>query len=240
MKMHAMGAQRRPGRFVLAVLVLAALGPVLASAQAEAVSAPRGLRASGQVTGRLANGKGVVVRISAHDRHGWQAVSDMDVELLLDGYVLDQITLDPPHLSISVAGGSPQAVGLGGAARGPFLEVNAKAVGLSARGDELRVVLPITLVASPPADARLYYAVSDTSLNSVGPSPLGTPAPPGGSFSWGTLIAAVLVALFAGAFVGGLFTSKRRAPPRYSIYSSVQRGIDLGREGATGPSADGG
>src|SRR5437660_831480 len=42
-------------------------------------------------------------------------------------------------------------------------------------------------------------------------------------FSWGTLGLAIAVALFAGAFVGNLFTSRRRPAPRPSLYGAVQR-----------------
>jgi hypothetical protein len=47
----------------------------------------------------------------------------------------------------------------------------------------------------------------------------------GGALSWGTVAVTVGVALLAGAFVGNLFASKRRPPPRLSVYSTIQRRI---------------
>ena len=43
---------------------------------------------------------------------------------------------------------------------------------------------------------------------------------------WGTVGLAVVVALFAGSFLGNLFASRRRPPPRPSIYAAVQRRME--------------
>jgi hypothetical protein len=215
------------------------LVPLLASPPASAAtSKPQPLRVTGHVSGNIAAGVTTTVTISAHDEHGWQTISEIDVELQLRGRTLDQVTLDPSHLTINVLGADqPQAAGLGGTVRGAFFQVNASAVGLSAKGNDFNVVLPIRLVAAPPPDARMYLAASDATLNEVGPIPLGPPTPAKGGFSWGTLLTAVIVALLAGGFFGGVFANRRRPPARPSVYTAVRRRLDHEREPAAGPAS---
>ena len=56
--------------------------------------------------------------------------------------------------------------------------------------------------------------------------------PETGGITWGTVIAAILVALLAGGFVGNVFASRRRPPQRLSIYGSIQQRIEQERAGA--------
>ena len=51
-------------------------------------------------------------------------------------------------------------------------------------------------------------------------------APESGGITWGTVVAAILVALLAGGFVGNVFASRRRPPQRLSVYGSIQQRID--------------
>jgi hypothetical protein len=55
--------------------------------------------------------------------------------------------------------------------------------------------------------------------------------PQTGGITWGTVIAAILVALLAGGFVGNVFASRRRPPQRLSIYGSIQERIEQERAG---------
>jgi hypothetical protein len=49
--------------------------------------------------------------------------------------------------------------------------------------------------------------------------------------TWSTVIAAVVIALFAGGLFGNIFASRRRPPARLSVYSTVQRRLELERAG---------
>ena len=234
-KMHAMKGARRWDRAMLllvstAALLLPPVFPVTPSAAAAPASAP--LIATGHATGSLSKGHTVVVTITAREQQGWQSLTEVAVELRIRGATLDRVTLDPARVTISMPGfGQPQASGLGGTLRGRFFDVDASNVGLSARGTDFRAVLPLTLIATPPPQARLYFSVSDASLNMVGPKPLGAPAASGGGFSWQTLLLVMVVALFAGGFVGNLYASRRRPPQRLSVYSAVQRRLADERSG---------
>src|SRR6266508_4529943 len=76
--------------------------------------------------------------------------------------------------------------------------------------------LDISLLMGGQAVETITYDVEDQELASKGD----------GGVSWGTVIATVCVALLGGAFLGNLFASSRRPPPRLSVYSSIQQRID--------------
>jgi hypothetical protein len=59
--------------------------------------------------------------------------------------------------------------------------------------------------------------------------------PQTGGITWGTVIAAILVALLAGGFVGNVFASRRRPPQRLSVYGSIQQRIDQEKAAAREP-----
>lgn len=183
-----------------------------------------GLGAAGHATGELAKDRVVTVTVSAHDDGGWQAITDVDILLSLRGRTLDQVTLDPAHVTITVIGtAQPQPAGLGGTLRGPYFEVNTSSVGLSAKSENFRAVVPIRLLADPPSGARLLLSVTNASLDTVGPMPLGPPVVPDQGLTWSTLLLAVLIALVAGGLVGNLFSSRRRRPERLSVYRAVEQ-----------------
>ena len=225
----------RGGIFGL-VLVSAAGAAAMASPTASAAQPTNpGLTASGQVVGKLESGRNLTVTVSVVEQQGWQAITAIDIALILRGRTLDRVTLDPAHAILTVTGADqPEAAGLGGVISGAFFRVDASEVGLEARGTRFRTTIPITLLADPPAGARLYYEVSDRSFNSTGLRPLGSPAPRATGFSWGTLVVAALVALLAGGFLGSVFQSKRRPPQRLSVYGAVQRGLDRERSAQPG------
>jgi hypothetical protein len=179
--------------------------------------------ASGRVSGSLHDGSSIVVTIRARDDRGWQAVSAIDVVLLLRGRPLDRVTVDPSHSSLTITGGdAPQALGFGGTVRGAFFRVDSRQVVLAARGPAVSVRIPLVMVAPPPPGARLFYDVSDSFLGSTGLRPLGPQAAKDG-LTWGTLVVAVLLAVFVGGFIGTVFTSRRRRPPPFSVYDAVRR-----------------
>ncbi len=60
----------------------------------------------------------------------------------------------------------------------------------------------------------------------VGRGPRTLAEPEGGGITWGTVVALIAAALFAGGFVGNMFASKRRPPARASVYDAVQRRLD--------------
>src|SRR5439155_19922993 len=90
-----------------------------------------------------------------------------------------------------------------------------------------------TAPGSRPSAARYMLAGTDEAgVTSWVARPLqaGTG---GGGVSRGAVAATVCVALRGGAFLGNLFASSRRPPPRLSVYSSIQRRMDEERRAQT-------
>jgi hypothetical protein len=181
---------------------------------------------SGSVTGDLKAGNTVTVRISIRHSRGWHNVQRVVIALRLRGRALDLLLFESRDLSLSIQGdGGPVVLGQPGELEDPFLTVDTSKVALQASGNKLGLVVPIRIRSAPPAGTRLFYTYDALGAPTPGFLALTPPVEASGGFSWGTLGVAIAVALFAGGFVGNLFSSRRR-PQRPSIYASVQRRLE--------------
>jgi hypothetical protein len=92
-------------------------------------------------------------------------------------------------------------------------------------GIHLSTTMPAAVLRALPEGTRFRLSVTDDhGISSAVTRDLATPRSEG--FGWGTVLALIAVALFAGAFVGNLVSSRRRPPPRLSVYAEIQRRID--------------
>src|SRR5436190_68651 len=83
-------------------------------------------------------------------------------------------------------------------------------VTVTAQGNNYRLTFPLELVAQPPTGARLYLNVDDVSGVSAPEVALTSPVKPQDQgIPWGTIGLAVAAALFIGAFVGNMFSTRR-------------------------------
>jgi hypothetical protein len=82
-----------------------------------------------------------------------------------------------------------------------------------------------------PEDAR-FELWTTTDRGEVVSIRRGFAEPEGEGLTWGTVVTAAVAALLAGALVGNLFASRRRPPPRLSVYGSIQRRLDAERSEA--------
>jgi hypothetical protein len=58
------------------------------------------------------------------------------------------------------------------------------------------------------------------------------PAHSGGSdLTWGTLVVAVVAAIFAGGFLGNMYASNRLRPPTVSVYGIIEQRLREAKEG---------
>jgi hypothetical protein len=204
----------------LAIVLTA--GPVLAAPESA-------VRHSGSVTGDLKQRSTVTVRVAIDHPKGWQNVQRVVIALRLRGQPLDQLVFQSSDLSLSDVGdGGPVVIGRQGALHGPYFGVDTSQAGLQARGNRLGLTIPIRLATAPPPGGRLFYSFSALGTSTPGFLALTPPVQEKGGFSWGTLGLAVAVALFAGGFVGNLFSSRRR-PQRPSVYAAIQRRMDQER-----------
>jgi hypothetical protein len=181
---------------------------------------------SGTASGTLAAGQVVTVAIHLTHPAGWQQIDRVVVAMRLRGRTLEQVVFRSSDLSLGISGdGAPAVIGRPGTLEGPFLQVKTAQARLQAGGNRLGLTLPLHLNGAPPPGARLFYSFTVRGGGGSGFLALSPPASGSGGFSWGTLVAAIAVALFAGGFVGNLF-STRRKPTGPSVYASVQRRLE--------------
>jgi hypothetical protein len=204
------------------------LGPAGPSARA----ATEGPRVDGSASGELAEGARLVLRIDAADVGGWLGLHRLDLSLLMGGQAVDTIAYDVEGQKLAM-GEQEVFAGTGGVIAGSYLRVSGAQVVVTTGGANLSLAATARVLRSIPSDARFRFAATDDAgLTSSVTRALQAGKDEGG-VSWGTVIATVCVALLGGAFLGNLFASSRRPPPRLSVYSSIQRRMDEERRAQT-------
>jgi hypothetical protein len=205
---------------------------VLGLAGPSARAATEGPSVDGTASGELARGARLVLRIDAADVGGWPGLHRLDISLLVGGQSLETISYDVERQQLAI-GEQEVFAGTGGLVTGSYLRVSGAQVVVTTGGANLSFAATAAVLRSIPSDARFRFSATDDAglTSSVTRS---VEAGNGGSgVSWGTVIATVCVALLGGAFLGNLFASSRRPPPRLSVYSSIQRRIEEERPAQT-------
>jgi hypothetical protein len=213
------------GAVVLLVLLILADGGA-------AHAATQGPRVDGSASGELKLGGRLVLRIDAVEVGGWQGLHRLDVSLVVGGEAVETIRYDIEGQRLAI-GDQEVFAGTGGLVAGSYLRVSGAQVVVTTGGANLSLSATASVLSSIPADARfLFAATDDAGLTSSVTRSLQA-GKGGGGVSWGAVIATVCVALLGGAFLGNLFASSRRPPPRLSVYSSIQRRMDEERRAQT-------
>ena len=218
-------------RGALGAVVLGALFAALqavsppAAAQSVSPSPSRGPSVSGQISGSLARGKTLSMRVDASMPGGWQGLHLIQIVVRSGSRTLEEMVYDIEDDKLTIAG---QAVisGTGAVGVGEHLRVSGADVIRTTGAGNLSLQINADVIDAIPDGARFDMSViSDTGESASTTRSLAEPRT-GGGFGWGTLIAFVAVALFAGGFVGNLFANKRRPQPAFSVYGAVQRKLD--------------
>jgi hypothetical protein len=208
-----------------AAILLALAGP-------SARAATQGPRVEGSASGELAQGGRLVLRIDVAEVGGWLGLRRLDLSLVVAGQAVETITYDIEGQRLAI-GDQEVFAGTGGLVAGSYLRVSGAQVVVTTGGANLSLSATASVLSSIPADARfLFAATDDAGLTSSVTRSLQA-GKGGGGVSWGAVIATVCVALLGGAFLGNLFASSRRPPPRLSVYSSIQRRMDEERRAQT-------
>ena len=229
-KMRSVICRRALGAHLLVAALLAvivAAGP--ASAQSASPSPASGPSVNGQVTGALAGGSTLTIRVDASMPGGWQALHLLEATITSANQELDRLRFDIEDNKLTV-GDQDLIVGTGATATSEYLRVNGADVIVTTGGANLSFEVDAKVVKTIPGDARFVLGVVDD-LGESAEVTRALAAPESGGISWGTVAALIAAALFAGGFVGNLFASKRRLPPRASVYDAVQRRIETDRAG---------
>lgn len=191
---------------------------------AEAGAAADGPRISGTVSGGLSAGARLTVRIDAVQVGGWQGLHRLDAILVMGGREVETLAYDVENLRVSV-GAEGVLAGTGGTVAGSYFSVSGADVVVTTGGANLSLTATAKLLRAIPEDARFRLRATDDAGRATAVTRSVDPGKAGGALSWGTVAVTVTVALIAGAFVGNLFASRRRPPPRLSVYSTIQRKI---------------
>jgi hypothetical protein len=208
---------------VLAVLVTAGS----ASAQSTSPSPASGPSVSGQVTGALAAGSTLTIRVDGTMPGGWQALHLLEASVMSGNQELDRLRFDIEDNKLTV-GDQDLIVGTGATATGAYLRVSGAQVIVTTGGANISFEVDARVVKTIPEGARFVLGVVDD-LGSSAEVSRTLAAPEGRGITWGTVVALIAAALFAGGFVGNIFATKRRPPPRASIYDAVQRRVETDR-----------
>lgn len=214
---------------VAAFVVVLAEGP--ASAQSPTPSATRGPSVNGEVTGALALGSTLTIRIDGTMPGGWEALHLLEATIASGNRELDRLRFDIEDNKLTV-GDQDLIVGTGATATSEYLRVNGADVILTTGGANLSFEVDAHVVKTVPGDARFVLGVVDDFGESAEVT-RSLAAPEGGGITWATVLGLIAAALFIGGFIGNLVASKRRVPTRPSVYATVQRRLEMERAGRT-------
>ena len=208
---------------LLAVIVTA--GP--ASAQSTSPSPTNGPSVNGQVSGALASGSTLTIRVDGTMPGGWEALHLLEASIVSGNQELERLRFDIEDNKL-IVGEQDLIVGTGAVVTSTYLRVSGANVIVTTGGANISFEVESHVVKAIPEDARFVLGVVDD----VGGSAEVTrslAAPESGGITVGTVVALIAAALFAGGFVGNVFASKRRPPPRASVYDAVQRRVQTDR-----------
>ena len=221
---------RRPA-FGWALLLAALLAVIVtaspASAQSTSPSPTSGPSVNGQVSGALASGSTLTIRVDGTMPGGWQALHLLQASIMSGNQELEELRFDIEDNKLTV-GDQDLIVGTGATATGAYLRVSGAQVIVTTGGANISFEVDARVVKTFPEGARFVLGVVDD-LGESADVTRALAAPESGGISWGTVAALIAAALFAGGFVGNLFASKRRPPPRASVYDAVQRRVQTDR-----------
>jgi hypothetical protein len=224
---RALGAQL----LVAALVVVLAGGP--ASAQSPTPGATRGPTINGEVTGALALGSTLTIRIDGTMPGGWEALHLLEATITSGNRELDRLRFDIEDNKLTV-GDQDLIVGTGATATSEYLRVSGADVIVTTGGANLSFEVDAKVVKTISGDARFVLGVVDDFGESAEVT-RSLAAPEGGGITWETVIAAILIALLAGGVIGNLFASKRRPPARLSLYGTIDQRLRAERESASDP-----
>jgi hypothetical protein len=239
--MREMGpAPSRPITAVLAAATLVAAAALLPAARVWALTSAEvpspgptpALEVDGQVEGVTRAGGRLSMRVDASMAGGWRGLHVVGFSIHRGDDELERVSLDVDNSRLVIGGGyllvGTDAVGLG-----TYLRVPASEVVITTGGDHLSAEITADVLRTIPDGASFQLSATDDSgaTEAVvrGPSPRGSEG-----LGWGTVLAVVIAAVLVGAFAGNLFASRRRPPPRLSVYGAVQRRIDEERSPVDG------
>jgi hypothetical protein len=179
------------------------------------------------VSGALASGSTLTFRVDGTMPGGWQALHLLQASIMSGNQELERLRFDIEDNKL-IVGEQDLIVGTGAVVTSTYLRVSGSNVVVTTGGANISFEVESHVVKAIPQDARFVLGVVDDFGESAEVT-RSLAKPEGGGITVGTVIALIAAALFAGGFVGNVFASKRRPPPRASVYDAVQRRVQTDR-----------
>ena|SRR5712691_4538082 len=230
---RAVGSGSQPTRLPrmagawLAIVGAAVLVSAPVGARAQSLLPPR---VTGSVTGPGKHGDVLTFRVAATERNRAGNLASLRIALQLHSVILDEVTYDRTGNTISTTNSLPVSLGSRSTVNGTFVAVNARSVDISSSGRRLAFTVRARVIQDIPRGSKFSLgAIDDLNLISWVTRGVTVPEPRTGGLSWGTLVLAILVALFAGGFVGNLFSSRRPRVPKISVYDTIRKRMERER-----------
>lgn len=213
-----------------AAVVLAVVTAPAASAQTPTPT-PAAPTVSGSVTGSWAGGGNLEIRVDVLAPGGWQGLHLVEAVLRIGGREAERIRYDIEDAQIAV-GLDQIYAGTGAFASGSYLRVPGSEVVVTTGGGNLSFRLHARVLRAIPDGARFELSTT-TDRGEIVTIRRGPVAPASeAGVTVGTVVAAVVAALLAGALAGNLLASRRRPPPRLSVYGAIERRLEAERSDA--------
>jgi hypothetical protein len=210
----------------IAVVLAAAWAPAIALAQTGPGGGSPGPRptVTGEVAGDVVEGSTLTLSVDATMPGGWEGLHLIEISARSGPEELQHIRFDVEDNQLRV-GALPVAVGTGAVAQSAYLRISGSDVVVTTGGANLSFSVEAGVVTSFPEDVRFQVSATTDDDQVVSAEAERTGAE-GTGLTWGAVVAAVVVALLAGGLIGNISASRRRPPPKVSVYGSIQRRID--------------
>jgi hypothetical protein len=213
-------------------LALALAGPAVGRSAAQTPT-PAALQVQGAVEGTTQAGGRLTMRADATMPGGWRGVHLVEFQILEGDRELERVGLDVDNNRLVVLD-RYVLVGTEAVAVGTYLRVPASGIVITTGGEHLSVAIDAEVHRAIPEDARFRLSATDDA--GLTRAVVRRPSAPGSEgFGWGTVLTVAIAAVFIGGFVGNLIASRRRPPPRLSVYGALQRRIDDERSSSGRP-----
>ena len=214
-----------------ALLVAVSASSAPANARSASPGQSKGPTVNGKISGSLARGSTISIRVEATMPGGWQGLHLVDVVIRSGSRTLEELVYDIEDNKLTIAGQSV-ITGTGAVGTGEYLRVSGADVILTTGGGNLSLQINADVIKAIPDGARFDMGViGDTGDTAMATESLAEPE--SGGITWETVIAAILIALLAGGVIGNLFASKRRPTARLSLYGTIDQRLRAERESAS-------
>jgi len=156
---------------------------------------------------------------------GWQALHLVEVVVHASGRDIERLTYEVESSRL-VIGGSRVLAGTGAEGSGTYLEVRGPRVIVTTGGPYLSIEIDADVLRALPPDARFRLSATSDAGMTVDEERALADGGESHGFGWDVVFASIAAALLVGGFAGNLVASRRRPPPRLSVYGVIQRRLD--------------